>query len=291
MKGLIVETDELTSINPLIKVGGSAGLNCFMFPLIYFPMSFLLRRGVKDITLALTKPSIETAQELFGSGKDYGVNIRYKILDKASFLAQEILEDTEHFRGHSVIYISSNTVLWGKELRQSIKEVIQTESSSATIFGKYLETSKHFEKMIINPLGQIVSFDDLCCEGNTKLVVPKAGIYPRDIVEVVESLSPEYIAEELRPINSSYMLKQKLDHIYIHSDELWFQVDSFNTLKLLTKNLEEYYTKQQTIIGSPERNAYQSGLIKREKFDLLVNRYQSDEFRELMYRNLDFCNQ
>jgi glucose-1-phosphate thymidylyltransferase len=287
MKGLIVETDTLEKINPLIKVGGSAGLPCFHFPLIYFPVSFMLRRGVKDITLALTKPSIETAQSIFGSGKHLGVNIRYKILDNASFLAQEILEDTEHFRGHSVVYISSNTVLWGNELRESIKEVISTELENATIFGKTLETAKSFEKMLIDPCGQIIGFDEDCIEGYTCQVIPKAGLYPKDIVEVVESLSPEFIAEELRPINTSYLSMNRLDRIFVHADELWFQVDCFHTLNLLSKRLEEYYSKHKTIIGSPERNAYQSGLISGEQFDKLVANNSSEVYRELMYHRLD----
>jgi glucose-1-phosphate thymidylyltransferase len=287
MKGLIVETDRLDNINPLVKVGGSAGLPCFHFPLIYFPVSFMLRRGVKDITLALTKPSIETAQSLFGSGRHLGVNIRYKILDDASFLAQEILEDTDHFRGHSVVYTSANTVLWGKDLRNSIKDVIIQDTDNATIFGKNLDTTKRFEKMLIDPCGQIVSFDEDCKEGYTCQVVPKAGLYPRDIVEIVESLSPEFIAEELRPINTSYLNMNRLDRIFVHADELWFQVDCFHTLNLLSKRLREYYTNKKIIIGSPERNAYQSGLIGREQFELLVSKYSSEEFRNLMYNNLD----
>ncbi|MGL4757755.1 MAG: sugar phosphate nucleotidyltransferase [Patescibacteria group bacterium] len=290
MKGLIVETETLSHFNPLSEIGGSAGLNCYHFPMIYYPVSFMLRRGVKDITLALTETSIKTSQRLFRSGRQYGVNIRYKILDQPSFLAKEILEDTEHFRGHSVIYSSANTILWGKELRNSIKEVLDSGFTNATIFGAYLKPEEKFETMVIDPYSHIKYFG-LCEKDDeelydTCLAVPKVGIYPSDIVEVVESIPESMIAEILKPINNSYLEKARLEHIFVHSDELWYQVDSFITLQKLNRKLEEYALKHQTIIGSPERNSYQSGLISEAQFEELISKYKSEEFKNLLRFNL-----
>lgn len=291
IKGLIVETDILSNTYPFPKFAGSAGLNCYKFPLIYFPVSFMLRRGVKDITLALTRESIETAQTLFSSGRQLGVNIRYKILDEPSFLAREILEDTEHFRGNNVIYSSSNSVLWGKDLRSSISDAIQIaedpkKDDIATIFGKYTNDCLNFETMTVDLCSNIIRFGPGESEVETSLIVPKVGIYPKDIVEVVESLSIELIDEALKPINNSYLRMKRLEHIFIHSDELWFQVNCFQTLNKLSKILEEYATKHRIIIGSPERSAFQAGLINQNQFEMLIKNYQSEEFKDLLRYNI-----
>jgi glucose-1-phosphate thymidylyltransferase len=289
IKGLIVETTNLKKdLQPTVSFGGAAALTIYRTPLICFPFSFLLRRGVKDITMALTEDSILSAQKFFGDGSDYGVTIRYKTIDAPSFLAKEITEDANYYRGSKIIYISANTVLWGKEMRKSTTELIQSDFDQATIFGKRIGSPHNHETMILDLCGQIVSFEK-CEEADNPdyscLSIPKVGFYPADITEVVESLSESYIYKAHRPINQTYLNNGNLRHIYLHSKEIWSEVNSFDSIHRLSSEIYDYFHSQKIIIGSPELNAILGGLIDEVQFVKIIEKFKGTDYYDLLLEN------
>lgn len=287
IKGLIVETTHI-NLQPSVSYGGAAGLIIYRTPLICFPFSFLLRRGVVDITMALTKDSIVTAQKLFGDGSDYGVSLRYKLLDEPSFLAKEIMADKEYYRGSKMIFISANSVLWGKEMRKSTTALISSDFEQATIFGKRIATPHSHETMVLNLCGKILSFDK-CEESDNPdyscLSIPKVGFYPNDIVEVVEGLSESYIYKAHRPINQTYLNAGNLRHIFLHAKEIWTEIKSYDSIHRLSNELYEYFNNQKIIVGSPELNAVLSGLIDDEQFLKIIKKYKGTDYYDLLVEN------
>jgi glucose-1-phosphate thymidylyltransferase len=288
LKGLIVETNSLKALQPTVSFSGAAGLIIYRTPLICFPFSFLLRRGISDITMALTDPSIQTAQKLFGDGSIFGLKIRYKILQSPSFLAKEIMEDANYYRGHKVVYISANTVLWGKDMRQKTSELILSNYDQATIFGKRITSPHNYETMVLDGCGQILSFDK--CEESDQhnyscLAIPKVGFYPDNITETVESLSKSYIFEAHRPINQTYLDLNNLHHIFLHNKEIWAEVNSFDSIHRLSVDLYDQFHQYNTIIGSPELNAFFGGLIDEDQFKYSVKKYQGTDYYDLIIEN------
>ena len=288
IKGLIVETNILKALQPTVTFGGAAGLIIYRTPLICFPFSFLLRRGVKDITMALTAISIESAQKLFGDGSDYGVTIRYKTIDGPSFLAKEIMEDSDYYKDSKIIYVSANTVISGKEMRKSTKELLESDYEQATIFGKRVPSPHNHETMIIDQCGKILSFEK--CEEATNpefscLSIPKMGFYPADITKVVRSLSESFIRKSHRPINQTYLDADNLRHIYLHSNEIWTEINSFDSIHHLSSKLHDYFHSHKIIIGSPELNAILGGLIEHDQFFQIIQKYKGTDYYDLLLEN------
>jgi glucose-1-phosphate thymidylyltransferase len=288
LKGLIVETNSLKALQPTVSFGGAAGLIIYRTPLICFPFSFLLRRGISDITMALTVDSIHSAQKLFGDGSQFGVKIRYKTILSPSFLAKEIMEDANYYRGHKVVFISANTVLWGKDMRQKTSELILSDYDQATIFGKRISSPHNFETMVLDECGTILSFDK-CEEGNEHnyscLAIPKVGFYPDNITETVENLSESFIFKAHRPINQTYLNLSNLRHIFLHNKEIWAEVNSFDSVHRLSVDLYEQFHQQKTIIGSPELNAFFGGLIDEAQFKDSVKKYKGTDYHDLIIEN------
>lgn len=291
MKGLIVETDELNSIQPAYGYFGGAGITVNKIPLICFPMSFILRRGVKDITLALTAKSLDVAKGIFGDGSHLGCNVRYKELAQVSFLANEIMQEPEFWRDESIIYISANTILWGSELKKETLKVINSDDSGATVFGRYLRGEHSYETMTIGPCNEIVTFDD--CEsfknqeGYSCEAVPKAGIYPSDLSEMVQSLTESFIFSSLRPVNSTYHKLGRLKHIFVHKNDLWYQINSPQGLLDFQKIHQDKIHRDRTLIGSVELSAYFGGLINLDQFMQVICAYQDSSYYELLIEAIE----
>jgi glucose-1-phosphate thymidylyltransferase len=282
MKGLILETDSLNLLSPLIKVGGAAGININFTPLVSFPLSFILRRGVKDILIALTEDSLNTAKKLYGNGKKFNVNIEYKLLQKESFLAEEILSNRNYYKNNKLLFCSLNTILWGSELRRTTIDIIEEGFDNAMIFSKRITFSKNYETVLIDPIGNIIGFDLEETDGETSQVVPKAGLYPSDLVDIVNSLDKQFIYDSLRPINSTYLKMNRLERIHIHSNEIWYQIDDISSVRSLTKTIRELNEKHSILAGSPELSAYQSGLIDIKQYYEIIEEYTGTEYYEFL---------
>jgi glucose-1-phosphate thymidylyltransferase len=286
MKGLIVETDELNSIQPAFSYFGGAGITVNKIPLICFPMSFILRRGVNDITLALTTKSLDVAKSIFGDGSHLGCTIRYKELEQVSFLANEIMQEPEFWKDESIIYISSNTILWGSELKTQTLKVINSDDTGATVFGRYLRGDHDYETMTIGPCNEIVTFDDCLSykdqDGYSCEAVPKAGIYPSDLSEMVQTLTESFIFSSLRPVNSTYHKLGRLKHIFIHKNDLWYQINTPQGLQDFQKIHQDKCHKDRTLIGSVELSAYFAELIDLDQFIKAIQIYQGSFYYELL---------
>jgi glucose-1-phosphate thymidylyltransferase len=290
MKGLIVETDELHLIQPAYSYFGGAGITINKIPLICFPMSFVLRRGVRDITLALTSKSFDTARSIFGDGSSLGCNIRYKLLQEVSFLANEVMQEPEYYSAEPLIYISANTILWGPELKRQTLDLINQDEFEATIFAKYLRFEHSYETVTIGPCNEIVTFDDCDSykdqEEYTCDAIPKAGIYPADLSELVQSLTESFIFSAIRPINSTYHKRGRLGHIYIHASEVWYQINNPQGLLDFQKTHQDFITKHQTLIGSVELNAFYGGLISLDQFMILASKYEGSPYYDLLVQSI-----
>jgi glucose-1-phosphate thymidylyltransferase len=85
--GIIMAGGKGTRLYPLTKVMNKHLLPVHDKPMIYYPLSTLIRLGHKTIYLISTKESIPLFKKLLGSGKQYGIKLHYKVQDKPKGIA------------------------------------------------------------------------------------------------------------------------------------------------------------------------------------------------------------
>src|SRR5210317_2238430 len=85
--GIIMAGGKGTRLYPLTKVVNKHLLPVHDKPMIYYPLSTLIRLGHKTIYLISTKESIPLFKKLLGNGKKYSIKLHYKVQDKPKGIA------------------------------------------------------------------------------------------------------------------------------------------------------------------------------------------------------------
>ncbi|NCO97141.1 MAG: NTP transferase domain-containing protein, partial [Candidatus Aenigmarchaeota archaeon] len=90
VKGVILAGGTGSRLKPLTKVTNKHLLPVYNEPMIYHPLKKMVQAGIKEILIVTGVENAGDFMRLLGSGSDFGVDLTYKIQDKAGGIAQAL---------------------------------------------------------------------------------------------------------------------------------------------------------------------------------------------------------
>ena len=107
MKGIILAGGSGTRVYPNTKSLSKQILPVYDKPTIYYPLSTLLKLGVKDVLIISNK--VHTFLDLLGDGSNLGINISYKVQNEPRGIAEALIIG-EQFIGNSNVVLALGTI-------------------------------------------------------------------------------------------------------------------------------------------------------------------------------------
>lgn len=216
MKGIILAGGAGSRLYPLTSVITKQLQPIYDKPMIYYPLSFLMLGGMKEILLITTKNDLPHFEKLLGDGARLGIRIKYKIQEVPNGLPEAFILGEDFLDGDDACLILGDNLFYGDFdfFRNAIKSY---NKQSATIFAYsvsdpraygVVEFEKENRKVIsIEEKPEIPKsnfaipglyfFDNSACTRAKSLVKSKRG--ELEIVDLIKTYLPNDLNVEIIP--------------------------------------------------------------------------------------------
>ena len=231
MKGIVLAGGSGTRLYPLTLAISKQILPIFDKPMLYYPLSILMRAGIRDILIISTPRDLPVFEALLGDGGEFGVNFSYAVQAAPNGLAEAFIIGREFIGDDSVAMILGDNLYFGDGLTDLCRAAADRDDG-ATVFAYQVEDPQRYG---------VVSFDP--CTGKAIHIVEKpefpesdwavTGLYfyDNDVVRIAAGITPSERGElEITAVNNAYLQRGLLQVAQLGRGYAWLDTGTHESL-------------------------------------------------------------
>lgn len=263
MKGIILAGGSGTRLYPITEGISKQLIPIYDKPMIYYPLSTLMLSGIKDVLLITTEQDQAGFKRLFGTGKQFGLNLEYIIQPSPDGLAQAFTLGKDFIGNDSCAMVLGDNIFYGNGLVEKLRNAkTNAENGYATIFGYQVKDPERFGIMEIDEKHNVLSVEEKPKKPKSDFAITGLYFYDNRVVEkafkVEKSARGEY---EITDLNRMYLEEGRLRAELLGGGYAWFDTGLTDSLLDASSTIKTLQNLRASIISCPEQIAYKNGWI------------------------------
>jgi glucose-1-phosphate thymidylyltransferase len=204
MKGVILAGGMGTRLHPITRVTNKHLLPVYDKPMLFFPIHTMAEAGIREVMVILGGNSVGDIVNLLGSGKEWGIDITYRLQDEAGGIAQALGLTRNFFRpGDSMCVILGDNIV-----DFSIKPFVERFEASekqAWLLLKKVADPERFGVAAFGENGEILEIVEKPQHPPSDMIVTGIYMYRAEVFKVIDTLRPSDRGElEISHVNDHY---------------------------------------------------------------------------------------
>ena len=263
-KGIVLAGGKGTRLGDLTKSVSKQLLPIYDKPMVYAPISSLVRAGIREILIISTPEDIERYQNLLGDGAKWGLSFSYEVQDKPNGLAKAF-EIGETFIGEDDVCLAlGDNIFYGKNLSETLKSAAR--SNDPTIIGCKVKNLSEFGVAEVDKDNNVLSIEEKPTDPRGEYAVVGLYFYPNDVIKIAKNIRPSKRGEyEITSVNNEYLKQKRLKFIALDDTVVWLDTGNPANLYLANKYAKRVVEWTKKGIADIEEIAKEAGFLCRDK--------------------------
>jgi len=259
-------------------------------PMIYYPLSVLLRAGISELLLISSPDQLPAFQNLLGKGSDLGVSISYASQDAPRGIAEAFIIAEDFLKGDACTLILGDNLFYGNGVEMGLQKAIN--SDGASIFSYPVKDPERYGVIDFDTTEMPQDIIEKPSVAPSNRAVTGLYVYPNSAVDVAKGLKPSARGEiEITDVNKHYLKTGDLQVVALSKSDSWFDTGTIDSLYEATDYVRALESRVGVKIGCIEEAALQSGMISvaqlKARADLLLGTSYGDYLNQLMITDGD----
>ena len=269
MKGIILAGGSGTRLYPITKGISKQLMPIYDKPMIYYPLSTLMRAGIKDILIITTPHDSESFVRLLGDGSDVGCNFEYAIQNDPNGLAEAFLIGENFIGDDKVALILGDNLFHGPEFGEELKKC--TDPDGGIVFAYQVSDPERYGVVEFDENMTALSVEEKPKNPKSDFALVGLYFYDNDVVEIAKSVTPSARGElEITDINEAYLKKKKLQVSVMDRGSAWLDTGTIDSMVDASEFIRVIQKRTGLYIGSIEEVAWREGFINDKQLRALA---------------------
>jgi glucose-1-phosphate thymidylyltransferase len=285
-KGIILAGGTGSRLYPATQSVSKQLLPVYDKPMIYYPLSILMRAGIRDVLIITTPHEQGLFRNLLKNGLQWGMNISYEVQNSPDGLAQAFLIGDKFINSEPVALILGDNIFYGGNLMSECEKAV--ERDCATIFAYRVNEPEHYGVVELDKKNNPLNIVEKPSDPKSNYAVTGLYFYDADVVEIAKSVKPSARGElEITSVNNEYLNRGRLAVAKLSRGCTWFDAGTFDNLLEVSNYIASIQNRQGLIIASPDEIAFRNNWITQSELDELINSYGKSLYSKQLRLSLD----
>jgi glucose-1-phosphate thymidylyltransferase len=273
-KGIILSGGSGSRLHPLTSVVNKQLLPVYDKPMIYYPLSTLIKKGIKDICIISTPVFIQHYLKLLIDSSELGLNIQFRVQEEPKGIAEALIIAEDFISKDPCCLILGDNIFHGAQ-RFNIQE------DGATIFGYLVKEPSHYGVVEFDSKGKAISLEEKPEQPKSSYAVPGVYFYDKHAAKYAKKLKPSSRGElEITDLNKVYLDRGELNVVRLNRGFVWLDVGMPSNLHQAACYIQMMQERQGISIGCIEEDCYRAGFINKKQLKGVTEEMPEGEYKE-----------
>lgn len=276
--GLVLAGGLGSRLWPITNVVSKQLLPIYDKPMIFYPLSTLMLAGVRDFVIIVNPHDKNLFNELFVGYEDLGIQIKIKVQEKPTGIAESFLIAQDEIRASSeVALILGDNLFHGTNLGRDLSKIRNVEGGH--IFAYEVSDPENYGVVEFDSDMIPISIVEKPKAPRSNFVVPGLYFYNKDVLEIAGNLLPSSRGElEISSVNQTYLERRKLVVQILSRGTAWLDTGNADSLHEAAAYIKSLQSRQGNKIACLEEVSLLNGWINQKQLNSRILRYGNSNY-------------
>lgn len=279
-KGIVLAGGAGSRLYPLTLVASKQLQPVYDKPMIYYPLSTLMRAGVQDILIISTPQDTPRFKDLLGDGSRFGIRLSYAVQPEPKGIAQAFLVGKEFIGGDAVSLILGDNIFYGK---MGLTKIFSEFCGGAKVFGYPVHDPERYGVVEFDKEGKAIGIEEKPAKPKSHYAVPGLYLYDNQVVEITKNLKPSARGElEITDVNVEYLKRGELRVEKLERGIAWLDTGTHMSLLEASHFIGTLEARQGLKIACLEEIALRRGFVSKDQMRQIIESTPKSSYREYL---------